>query len=67
MTESHKAWVVDHVPAAKDKVRTLAEYATGTPAEVLDAYGKPMAFYREVLAQLDPLVTAAMAKATAPR
>lgn len=64
MTEAHKAWVAEHFPAAKDKVRTLSEYVAGSQADVLDAYGKPMEFYRTVLAQLDQLVGAAVAKAT---
>jgi protein-tyrosine phosphatase len=64
MTDAHKAWVTAHFPEAKDKVFTLAEYATGTNQEVLDAFGKPMAFYQTVLAQLDTFVTAAVTKAT---
>ena len=63
MTEAHKAWIVSHFPEAKDKVFTLGEYATGTTTEVLDAYGKPLDFYKAVLAQLDQLVDAAVEKA----
>lgn len=63
MTEAHKAWIVSHFPEAKDKVFTLGEYATGAPTEVLDAYGKPLDFYKTVLAQLDQLVDAAVEKA----
>jgi protein-tyrosine phosphatase len=63
MTDAHKAWIVTHFPDAKDKVFTLSEYATGTNQEVLDAFGKPMDFYKTVLAQLEPLVAAAVAKA----
>lgn len=64
MTDAHKAWIVSHFPEAKDKVFTLGEYATGAPTEVLDAYGKPLDFYKTVLAQLDQLVGAAVTKAT---
>lgn len=63
MTEKHKAWVMSHYPDLQDKVFTLAAYATGKPEEVLDAYGKPMDFYKTVLAQLDQLVAAAVTKA----
>ena len=66
MTDAHKTWVVGHFPEIKDKVFTISEYATGTNGEVLDAFGKPMDFYKTVLAQLEPLVAAAVAKA-APR
>ena len=64
MTDAHKAWVATHYPDAKDKVFTLAEYATGAHQEVLDAFGKPLDFYQTVLAQLDQLIGAAVAKAT---
>jgi protein-tyrosine phosphatase len=63
MTEAHKAWIVSHFPEAKDKVFTLGEYVTGGPSEVLDAYGKPLDFYKTVLVQLDQLVEAAVEKA----
>ncbi len=66
MTEAHKAWVIAQFPDTKDKVFTLAEYATGTPGEVLDAFGQPMDFYKKVLAQLDTLVGAAVLKAAKP-
>ena len=64
MTEAHKAWIVSHFPEAKDKVFTIGEYATGAPTEVMDAYGKPLDFYKTVLTQLDQLVDAAVTKAT---
>jgi protein-tyrosine phosphatase len=63
MTEAHKVWIVSHFPEAKDKVFTLGEYVTGAPSEVQDAYGKPLDFYKAVLAQLDQLVEAAVEKA----
>lgn len=67
MTQSHKAWVATHFPDAAGKTFTLGEYVTGTQSEVLDAFGKPMDFYQTVLAQLDSLVGAAVAKAAAAK
>jgi len=46
-------------------VFTLAEYATGTDQDIADAFGQPIEFYQTVLDQLQPLVDAAIAKATA--
>jgi protein-tyrosine phosphatase len=63
MTAAHKAWVIEHFPEVKDHVFTLTEYATGKDGEVLDAFGKPMDFYKTVLGQLDGLVDAAVVKA----
>ncbi len=63
MTSKHKAWVVANFPETKDKVFTLSDYATGTEDDVLDAFGKPMAFYETVLTQLDSLVGKAIEKA----
>lgn len=67
MTLTHKAWVVEHFPETKDKVFTISEYVSGQHTDVADAFGKPMAFYEATLAQLEPLVSAAMTKAAAPR
>jgi len=64
MTAAHKTWVVGQFPDTKDKVFTLADYATGQSGEVLDAFGQPMDFYKKVLTQLDSLVGAAVMKAT---
>jgi protein-tyrosine phosphatase len=66
MTEAHKTWVIGQFPDAKEKVFTLAEYATGKPGEILDAFGQPMDFYKKVLAQLDSLVGPAVMKAAKP-
>jgi protein-tyrosine phosphatase len=63
MTGAHRDWVMEHFPEVREKVFVLGEYATGKPTEVLDAFGKPMDFYKTVLAQLDELVAAAVAKA----
>ncbi len=67
MTLTHKAWITDHFPDAKDKVFTISEYVTGTHTDVADAFGKPMEFYAATLSQLEPLVEAAVKKATAPK
>ncbi len=64
MTGAHRDWIIEHFPETKDKVFLLGDYATGTPTEVLDAFGKPMDFYQKVLAQLDGLIAPAIAKAT---
>jgi protein-tyrosine phosphatase len=65
MTEAHKTWIQTHFPEARDKVFTLSEYATGTPEEVQDPFGKTMDFYKVTLGQLDRMVGAAVAKAVA--
>lgn len=67
MTASHKAKLLAAYPTAKDKIFTLAEYATGTDSEIPDAYGKPMDFYEMVFAKLDTYLTQALLKATAPK
>ncbi len=59
MTAKHKAKLLDLFPEAKDKTFTLSEYATGSYAEVADAWGKPMEVYVAMIRQLDgylPLV-----------
>ncbi|AOK61186.1 protein tyrosine phosphatase [Burkholderia ubonensis] len=53
MIDKHKEKVLAPYPAAAGKVYTLAEYATGKHEDVPDAWGKPMAFYETVTAQLD--------------
>jgi len=65
MTGSHKAWVLTTFPDSAGKVFTLAEYATGTDQDIADALGQPIEFYQSVLDQLQPLVDAAITKATA--
>jgi protein-tyrosine phosphatase len=44
-------------------VFTLAEYATGKPEEIADAFGQPMPVYEQTLRQLDHDVPAALQKA----
>ena len=65
MTRAHKEWVLTNFPDTAGKVFTLAEYATGTDQDIADALGQPIEFYQTVLDQLQPLVNAAITKATA--
>jgi protein-tyrosine phosphatase len=69
MTAKHKAKVIELYPEVKDKAFTLAEYATGTTADVPDAWGKPMEVYVAMIKQLDSYLPAAIDKAvaTAPK
>lgn len=67
MTEAHKTFILTNFPETKDHVFTLSEYATGANSEVLDAFGKPMDFYKTVLTQLDGLIGAAVRKAAAQK
>lgn len=65
MTAAHLKTVLAQYPKARGKAFTLARYATGEAADVPDAWGKPMADYRAVLAQLDRYLPPALAKAAA--
>lgn len=65
MTAAHLKAVVARYPTARGKAFTLAAYATGEAADVPDAWGKPLADYRAVLAQLDRYLPLALAKAAA--
>ena len=62
MTDKHKTRLVDAYPEAKAKTFTLAEYATGTTADVPDAWGKPMEVYVAMIAQLDSYLPAVLKK-----
>ena len=62
MTASHRDRILGDYPEAKSKVFLMAEFATGTPTEVLDAYGQPPEFYVKVFAQLNELVPLIMDK-----
>jgi protein-tyrosine-phosphatase len=42
LTARHKDRLVTAYPDAKDKVLVLAEYASGTSADIEDAWGKPI-------------------------
>jgi protein-tyrosine phosphatase len=63
MTGKHKAKVIELYPEAAAKTFTLSEYATGTPADVADAWGKPMEVYVDMVKQVDGYVPAAINKA----
>ncbi len=65
MTAKHKARVLAAYPEVKDKIFTLAEYATGTDAEVADAYGKPMDVYVKMVDQVNGYLPAVIAKVAA--
>ncbi|MGU7774417.1 arsenate reductase/protein-tyrosine-phosphatase family protein [Burkholderia sp. MR1-5-21] len=65
MTDKHKEKVLALYPAAAGKVYTLAEYATGKHDDVPDAWGKPIAFYETVTAQLDTFIPSALDKVVA--
>ena len=66
MTHTHKAWAIAHFPGARDRIFGIAEYATGQPEDVPDAFGRPMDFCKTILRQLDRLVGAAVLKAVKP-
>ncbi len=63
MTPAHREKVLAAHPEARPKVFTLAAYASGEDVAIPDAWGKPMAAYRAVLAQLDRYLPLALAKA----
>jgi protein-tyrosine phosphatase len=65
MTAKHRAKVIETFPEAQAKTFTLAEYATGTPADVPDAWGKPMEVYVAMIKQLDAYLAPALARAVA--
>ena len=67
LTAKHAATVESLYPSAKGKTFTLAAYASGEEADIPDAWGKPMAAYRAVLAQLDRYLPLALARAAAGR
>ena len=62
MTVAHRDLILADYPEAKSKVFLMAEYATGSSIEVLDAYGQPPEFYAQVYAQLNQLVPLIMEK-----
>lgn len=65
MTDKHKEKVLALYPSAAGKVYTLAEYASGKAEDVPDAWGKPIAFYENVTAQLDRFIPPALDKVAA--
>ena len=67
MTPAHAAEVISRYPHARIRTFTLSAYATGADVAIPDAWGKPMADYRAVLAQLDRYLPAALDRAIAER
>jgi protein-tyrosine phosphatase len=67
MTPAHAAKVIALFPEAKAKTFVLAAFATGADEPIPDAWGKPMAVYQAVVAQLDRLLPLALVRATAGR
>jgi len=65
MTAKHAASLTATYPQAKARTHPLALYASGTATDVPDAWGKPMADYQAVLAQLDQYLPLALDKAVA--
>lgn len=63
MTAKHAAAVVASYPQAASRTFALAAYASGTAVDIPDAWGKPMADYIAVLAQLDRFLAPALLKA----
>jgi len=67
MTAKHADTVTAAYPQVAARTFTLAQYASGAGADIPDAWGKPMADYRAVLAQLDLYLPLALARAVASR
>jgi protein-tyrosine phosphatase len=63
MTAKHAETVAAAYPQAQPRTFTLSLYVTGTATDVPDAWGKPMADYQAVLAQLDRYLPLALEKA----
>ena len=62
MTPTHREKILAEFPEAKTKVVLLAEFATGQPVEVLDAYGQSPEFYAKVFKQISELIPLVMEK-----
>ena len=62
MTPAHRDRIVSDYPESKAKVFLMAEYATGSPVEILDAYGQSAEFYATVFTQISGLVPMLMEK-----
>jgi protein-tyrosine-phosphatase len=67
MTAAHRDKLIALFPEAKDKTFTLADYATGQPKDVEDAFGKPMDFYRSMMQQVETYLGPALTKAAGKR
>ena len=62
MTAGHRDRLIASFPEAKDKTFILGEYATGKPAEIADAYGKPMDIYEKMYAAVSEFLPLALDK-----
>lgn len=62
-TAQHKATIIARFQQAGNKVFTLSEYATGTHADVVDAFGQPVEVYARTLVQISGYVPVALDKA----
>lgn len=62
MTAKHRDRVVAQFPDAAAKTFTIADYATGKPADVVDAYGKPMDVYQQVFEQISQYIPLVLEK-----
>jgi protein-tyrosine phosphatase len=56
MTASHKEYLIQNYPEARDKIYTLVEFAYGVPADVSDPYGGPLSTYQHTYQELKGLV-----------
>jgi protein-tyrosine phosphatase len=65
MTAAHKEKLIALYPDARGKTFTLADYATGKPDDVADAFGKPLDFYRAMVKQVEGYLGPALTKASA--
>jgi protein-tyrosine phosphatase len=65
MTAAHKEKLIALYPDARGKTFTLADYATGKPDDVADAFGKPVDFYRAMVKQVEGYLGPALTKAAA--
>jgi hypothetical protein len=62
MISAHRERILADHRESSDRVFLMAEYATGSNAEILDAYGQPREIYANVFAQLNQLVPLVMQK-----
>jgi protein-tyrosine-phosphatase len=62
MTQKHKDGILKQYPDAKDKVFTLAEFATGKHEDLSDPYKQPISAYIKVEKQLDQFLPLALDK-----
>jgi len=62
MTAKHRDRVVAQFPDAAAKTFTIADYATGKPSDVADAYGKPIDVYQQVFEQISLYIPVVLEK-----